>query len=955
MGRPTASASTTTTSRSAPPGPRVGVRIAGLPTTALDTSRIPRSTELALRIVSLDQRLADDADRIGDTLHTLIGTEPARPHKARLVGLRRAVHQGARIDRLIEAAAPPRVLGAALTERLHTHATLRHTRTGLLAELDRVLPAETRSAADALGALVQDAAFATGLDYASPDLYEDLLRWSGRDPARRRPLDGAAVRLAKYAGRAMAKPSPLTTFAAVGFADWAPTVAGSAGAAGVLGPVGDASAAGDLGVHLQSHALAQVAEASLLPLSRIAAALALVPELAGAVDLRVNPSATPTHSPDGGDRWLFTAPGPSGEVRALPATPALTAILEAAREAGSPQRLRALLGAPGPDSAADAVIARLVRLGLLEVRLGLPDQELDATTLCEWLGRHLSGQQHDARLTLLLADLRSVRDRIDTARNAPPGAHRRIADDLRRHLRDAARRLQLQPPNRPLESGPVHFHHTVAVGAAATLDAPAWQPALADLALLPALLAPFDTLTPPRKALVQHAVAAYGPGFGQPFTRFLQDFGGWWATAEAHAPSDRDTGRQDELRRLIAGTPPASDGTLRLDPRAVRDLCGTWPDPAFAGDTHACYVQTLPDPTTASGLGLVLNTVTCGHGTGLTRIARLLAAPAGDSAPHQALPPQTAAPDRALPPQAGAPDRAFPPQAAVPDGAVPPQDTPNGPLYAEFDAVFGSALNQRVPAARYALDLEGATSHRPPEQLIRPADLDVVHDRHTQRLHLVHRAMGRVVRPLHSGLLATPLLPLQARLLVEAFGQTSYAFWSDWPQLWHLLPARRTSAPPGGRDADTKAVPGWTALPRLAVGAVVVRRATWFIDPGQAPARAAGEEDAAHLVRIHAWRVALGLPQRCFLRVLTPRPADGFSGPALHDKDRKPVYLDFAHAHLLRVFERASASGRPLLLTEALPDLHDAPAYRDGRRHVSEFVVEMPTAPLPSVHRRGRI
>ncbi|MCX5384500.1 lantibiotic dehydratase [Streptomyces sp. NBC_00083] len=881
----------------------VGVRIAGLPTTALDASRIPRSTQLALHIASLDEQLAAEAGRLGDTLHTLIGTEPARPHKARLVGLRRAVHRGARIGPLIDAAAPADVLGVVLTEHLHAHAALHRTRSELLTELERVLPAETRSAAQALGALVRDPSFATGLAYASPDLYEDLLRWGGREASRRRPLDGAAVRLAKYAGRAMAKPSPLTTFAACGLGSWAH------------------SDAGDGGVRLSGTALVQVAEAGLLPLSRIAAALALVPELDDAVHLRVNPSATPAHhSPEGGDQWLFTAPGPSGEVRALPATPALTAILGAVREAGSPRRLRALLGAPGTGSTADAVLARLVRLGLLEVRLGLPDQELSAATLCEWLGRHLpQPPRDDGRLTLLLAQLRAVRDQTDAAGTAAPGSHRRIATALRDHLTSAAQILQLMGPGEQLEPGPLYFHHTAAVGAAAELDPSAWQPALADLALIPALLSPFDTLAPPREALLHLAVTAYGPGFERSFTSFLRDFGAWWAAAAPHTPTARDAGRQDELRRLIAGTPPASDGTLRLDPQAVRDLCATWPDPLNSGDSHVCYVQALPRTNTTTGLGLVLNTVTCGHGTGLTRIARLTAEQAGGAAAHR---------------------------------SPAPHDAPDGPLYAEFDAVFGSALNQRAPATRYAIDLDGATSHRPPEQLIRPADLNVVHDPHTRRLHLVHRTMGRVVRPLHLGLLATPLLPLQARLLVEAFGQTSYTFWSDWPQLWRLLPPGTTTAVAGG-DAGRAAGSGWTALPRLAVGAVVVRRATWFIDPGRGPVRAPGERDAAHLVRVHAWRAALGLPRRCFLRVLTPRPADGFTGPALHDKDRKPVYVDFAHPHLLRVFERAVATGRPLLLTEALPDLHDAPAHQDGSRHVSEFVIDMPTLRLPAAPRRG--
>lgn len=930
-----------------------------------------------MRIASLDQRLGLDAARLGEELYAVIGTETARPFKARLVGLRRAVHQGARIAALLDRAAPPHVLGAALAEDLHRHAALLGTRDGLFAELERTLPAETRSAASALAGLVEDRAFATGLGYASADLYADVLRWRERARTGRRPLDGAAVRLAKYAARAMAKPSPLTTFAASGFGRWA----------------ADAGAA----VRLESTVRTEVAEASLLPLSRIAAALALLPELDAAVELRVNPWATRVRSPGGDEEWLFTAPGPSGAVRSLPATPALEAILTAVHEAGSPRRLRALLGAPAPtgDSAvptratpvpaggtparpraatADAVVAQLVRLGLLEVRLGLPDQELGAASLCDWLGERLpaphdaqpveeqptagrptdtqpsdleaadppaTGLQAADRVPLLLADLHAIRDGADAARTAEAGSHGRIAAALHTRTRGAAHRLGLLGPAGQPERGTPYFHNTVVTGTAAVLDPAAWRTALADLALVPALLAPFDALAPRRQALGQHAATAYGPGFVRPLSTFLKDFGAHWDRAEPNGPDTpasgfataRDARRQDGLRRLISGTTPGPDGTVRLAPRAVRELCATWPDPHTSGDRHTCYVQTLPHtgsdthpdahPEThaGTGLALVLNTVTGGHGTGRTRTARLLGAPH----PH---------PDPAT-------------------TIAAPESEQSGILYAEFDAAFGSALNQRVPATRYAIDLDGSTSHRPPGRLIRPADLDVAHDRRTGHLRLTHRPTGRVVRPLHLGLLATPLLPLPARLLVEVFGPASYTYWSDWPQLWRFLPPGPAAAPsrPG---AGTAPGTGWTKMPRLALGSVVLRRATWFVDRGQAPVRAAGEQDAAHLVRIHAWRAALGLPRRCFLRVLTPRPAGGFTGPALHDKDRKPVYLDFAHPHLLRVFERAAATDRPLLLTEALPDLHDAPAHRDGRRHAAEFLIELPATTVPAQEGRSK-
>ncbi|GAB2725746.1 lantibiotic dehydratase [Kitasatospora kifunensis] len=917
----------------APTGPDpVGVRLAGLTADALDDSRIPLSTELALRIVVLDQAIRAEAAGISDALHALIATERARPFKSRLVGLRRAVHQsgravhqGARVRALLDAAAPPEVTGPELTDRIHRHTARCDTRSELFAQLAQALPVETRSAAAALGRLAQDPAFAIGLGYASPDLYDDLLRWLDRERIApgRRPLDRAAVRLAKYAARAVAKPSPLTTFAASGFGRWT----GNAGGMGDLGGTGAADAA----VRLESTARATVVEVGLLSLSRIAAALAHLPELDAVVRLRVNPFATLVPSADG-DRWLFTVPGPSGEVRSLPATAALAAILAATQETGTPAGLRALLGAPAESAAssastpsaasvdgagrADAVVAQLVRLGLLEVHLELPDQGLTASALSAWLDKQQPGQDRGERLTGLLDDLRAIRDQLDAARSAAPTEHRGIATTLHTRTTAAAQRLGLLGPAEEPEHGTRYFHHTVVTGTAATLDRDSWQSALADLALVPSLLAPFDTLGPRRAALHHRAVSAYGPGFRQPFTGFLRDFGSWWADATTDTPTERDARRQAALRRLIADTPQDADGTVRLAPQAVRALCSDWPDPHTVGDRHAYYVQALP--ATPAGLGLVLNTVTCGHGTGRTRVAQLLGTTLDITF-----------------------DVTF----------DAPHPCPGATQYVEFDAAFGSALNQRVPATRDAIDLDGSHSDRAPGHLLRPADLEVVHDQQAQLLHLVHRDTGRVVRPLHLGLLATPLLPLPARLLVEAFGQTSYAFWSDWPQLWRSDQPDQDPGQEQVQDPGPVVAPVPDATPdpgaprrvaRLALGSVVLRRACWFVERGQAPARTAGESDAVYLVRVHAWREAHGLPLHCFLRTLTPRPAEGFAGPALHDKDRKPVYLDFTHPHLLRVFEHAAATGRPLLLTEALPELHDAPAHRDGRRHAVEFLIELP-------------
>ncbi|MBC3841177.1 hypothetical protein GXW82_15390 [Streptacidiphilus sp. 4-A2] len=477
---------------------QVGVRVAGLPADALDGSRIPLSTALALRITAADRELATDAEGICAELYALVATAPAQPFKPALIGLRRAVHRGARLSSLLDRAAPAEVIGAELTARIRRHTALRQAREQLFARLERELPEEVRSASTALAGLAEDPLFARGLGYASPDLYDDVVRWAGRERVGpgRRPLDSAAVRLAKYAARAVAKPSPLTTFAASGLGVWGKGL----GAAAVLDSTGRA----------------EVLEAGLPWPARIAAALAQLPELDRSARLRVNPFTTLVPSADG-DHWLFTAPGPAGEVRALPATAALAAVLEAAREAGSPAALRALLRGPDGNTAGagrtDAVLVQLLRLGILESRLGLPDQRLDVASLSEWLEAHLPRQGRAERPARVLDELRAIRSRMDAPGPVEPAAHRDITAELRTRTAGAAQRLGLTGADRT-GPGPAYFHNTVVTGNAATLDADRWREVRADLALVPCLLAPFDTLGRGRDALLRGPWPSTAPGSG---------------------------------------------------------------------------------------------------------------------------------------------------------------------------------------------------------------------------------------------------------------------------------------------------------------------------------------------------------------------------------------------------------------------------------------------------------
>ncbi|MGO4429058.1 lantibiotic dehydratase, partial [Streptomyces sp. MCAF7] len=75
-----------------PPDPVV--RVAGVPRSTLAVLNTPKSFELAEHILQAREQVAEEGRRIADALHPVIGALPEPALKPRVIGLRRAVHQG---------------------------------------------------------------------------------------------------------------------------------------------------------------------------------------------------------------------------------------------------------------------------------------------------------------------------------------------------------------------------------------------------------------------------------------------------------------------------------------------------------------------------------------------------------------------------------------------------------------------------------------------------------------------------------------------------------------------------------------------------------------------------------------------------------------------------------------------------------------------------------------------
>jgi hypothetical protein len=87
----------------------------------------------------------------------------------------------------------------------------------------------------------------------------------------------------------------------------------------------------------------------------------------------------------------------------------------------------------------------------------------------------------------------------------------------------------------------------------------------------------------------------------------------------------------------------------------------------------------------------------------------------------------------------------------------------------------------------------------------------------------------------------------------------------------------------------------------------------------------------------------LGIPERCFVRVLHQSKGPEQRAGGSVGKDRKPLYLDLANWFSLTVFQRAIQHPRDVVVVhEALPDLAAAPCYGAAGQRVTEYIVEIP-------------
>lgn len=236
---------------------------------------------------------------------------------------------------------------------------------------------------------------------------------------------------------------------------------------------------------------------------------------------------------------------------------------------------------------------------------------------------------------------------------------------------------------------------------------------------------------------------------------------------------------------------------------------------------------------------------------------------------------------------------------------------PGAPTYAEFTQTLATSLNQRE------ITLPDRLDYPPPARLtvgVGDDGLPVLSDN------------GTAVRPVHGGLSYARRFPPVMALLIEGFGENPTLLRPDQP-LQH--------------DAGAGSGKGRVLhAPRLSLGRVVLRRATWVAQPGTLPRRGAGQSDADFLLMMVTWLAEHGIPPRFFVSVL--RMGAISAGSVAGDRSRKPMYVDIGSPPLILAFERlAKDPAGAALFYEVAPEPETAVVDHRGLPRVTEYVIEL--------------
>ncbi|OJF15584.1 lantibiotic dehydratase [Couchioplanes caeruleus] len=691
-------------------------------------------------------------------------------------------------------------------------------------------------------------------------------------------------KLAKYVARMAAKTSPFSTFTGSFPGRWHPEA-----------PDPDAPIeSGRIGI----------AELNAFTQRQIERTLAGWPEIRAHLPLEVNSSLT-----EDGDALRFLGQ-PGGEaVVELPRTATVRRFLDQVRH-GDDRTFRGVVDAlaaqdgRGRTAEIATFLNKLIDLGAVHIGFGVSESDPDPLGR---LARELERFDGE-RVATVRGGLRSLRAELDAYGSLEDPderleCSRAIGAELRKiyaHLGWAGTAMEF-PKN-------VFYEDVLLTGAEQVQSPQRWHDVLDGLDVVRRLAGLYDRFLPGKLAAEAFFAGRYGSGASVGFLDFYGAF--CQETARSSGadllrcyeqalpvpqPGDDRLAElarmQERLVALVAAQPVDADGCRGPSRAALRAFLGELPAFVEPIASLACYVQPIANPG-GSPRG-VLNELMTGFGRSRARLLRLGATAAGTFTPGEG------------------------------DWRV------GGRHAVEITGTFASNLNRRPPVTPFEISYPSVPSERPEDRRIPLADLRVVHDAERRTLRLFSVRHGIEILPVHLGVMVEFLLPGAYRFLLQMFGQAVPRF--------EFVKQLAFAADGGAAD-------GVRRYPRLVLGDLTVNRASWTVAAREVPRRSRDGAMLDYLIDVNRWRRRHGIPQRCFVRVLTRHggPAQRSRTKGLFDKTRKPLYLDFSSEILLRAFEETTMNTDQMLVFEEMLPGPDELVLHDGEGgYAGEFVIEL--------------
>lgn len=884
------------------PGSTFIVRIAGLPIESLYPLRFEQTTQLIEKLLAQEEALSSQAQALSEDLYQIIGKIEDKQVKWRLMAVRRTIYQlqipkARDLNEQVMAEIPRE-----LAETLLVWIEQAKQRLELLSTGQTVLEAEWAEKRRVLQRVAQAKNFQHGLIMGSKDLYLNFVKWSQADGQGRLHSDRQTeLGLFIYLSRMATKTSPFSTFMSSGRGHWV-----------------DDEPSYLLSAHWQQ---ASVIELNWSLVHRIAYELANWPEIRPHLAIKVNSSCV---EEEGSLKFLGWKKGETVLKLANSATlQHMLRIIRTAQHASYELIVQTIvqLDSDGREDEIRAFLERLIKIGLLEFDLGIPDQSPDyfgqlLTFLKRFRGPRLE------EIFPLLQKIQNCLLQYAATENSAERCDLRIT--IHSALEQVYEYLTLKQRGLAIPTKNAFYENTLAQELSLRCSRSTWQETLDDLSLIQQLSALYDEFLPARLAAAAFFVDAYGEnkkvGLLQFYERFRQEMqrpGGWrsdnvisssplktlfetpYGTPSLHlAELERVKQLCADFQQMFLEQSAAASQECHLDRAELQRFVATFP--AFVTSPHSLsfYVQKL---ARGDGPRLVLNGATGGFGRSEARLRFLEMQECHADTSYQ----------------------------------LQEEKRQEEPLLVDISGVFGFSANLHACQTAYEIAYPGTVSVRPEEERLPLSDLEVVHDPQHHCLKLFSRRLQREVLPVHLGLLADFLLPPLCHFLLHLFSEsvTNSFSWLRIPDIAQL-----------GPDFPLQ------RYPRVCMGTLVLDRATWLVGVEHIPKREKGTSPFTYMLEVQRWQAAHQLPQECFARVLILRAnaspeESGFSVI----KDRKPLYIDFRNYLSIMMFEQIvdhaqrmdHPAHRVLFLQEVLPSQEDLVLSAEEGTYVSEFVIEL--------------